>query len=60
MKEDGIDGLKKKLDEMDKHAASLQRHIQYQDRVVQVLVAVGYLSNAKLEQAREIVSSLAD
>lgn len=60
MKEDSIEDLKKRIAELERLNAALDQQVRYSNRVVDVLVAVGVVPERKLEQAREIVSSLAD
>lgn len=55
MKEDNKETL-----QLKERVAFLEREVLYQSRVVAVLQAVGIVTNHKLEQAREIVSGLAD
>lgn len=46
----------KKIAELEKQGELQRREIEYQHRVMEVLIAVGHVSREKVEQAREIVS----
>jgi hypothetical protein len=50
----------KKIADLEKQVEFERRQTTYHKRTIDVLVAVGYLSPQKLEQAREIVSGLSD
>lgn len=52
--------LKARIEQLEKTLAFSERNARHQVQVINVLVAVGIVSEDKLEQARQIVSSLAD
>lgn len=43
---------------LEKALELMRRDYEYQRRIIEVLVAVGHVSREKVEQARDIVSSL--
>jgi hypothetical protein len=53
----GVDYVKE-CQQLEKALEIANRNYQYLNRVLAVLVAVGHVSQDKVEQAREIVSSL--
>lgn len=49
--------LKRQIQLLETNMAIQERNQIYAERVIHVLVAVGYLTNAQVEKAREIVRS---
>lgn len=49
--------LKLQIDTLEKRLANYERNAKYQQRVIDVLVAVGAVTDSAVEKAREIVSS---
>lgn len=43
---------------LEKALEIMRRDYEYQKRTIEVLVAIGHVSREKVEQAREIISSL--
>ena len=58
MKEDSLDDLKKKIQQLEARNKLLEKEIREYIRAEDVMVAAGVVSKHKVEQAHEIVRSL--
>lgn len=55
-----IEDLEKRIEQLEKTNANLQRQVTDSLRVIDVLVAVGKLKQGHVEEARQIVCSLSE